>query len=676
MANSKITIEFLQIPSNNYTVNFAETNLSLSFLERFKTSRVQSNQVKIPTSFNIGTVENPEIVWNGTCAQNFKTAFDLDYNSTNLFSALTFLSVDNNGLGTIVIQANYENAVFTYIDDGLGVVDVTIENQEEVIPFEITNISFSEASNPCNKVEVSIETSELATIVESPITINPNTDNPIVFEILRGQSYTIGLKNASNFSLHQNLVAPDILNASNFTINVTNSPNGATLSITNINSNGLELEYSLNNVDWQTENTFTGLENGNYTLYVRDQLGCSFTKDFNVNELALYIPHFYISKSNSIRYAQRINFGDAGNYKNDENTLSCEANVILPYKELQLFQSADTIKTQFQTNYSTLTAKVIKEDNTEVDIPIVKKSNNIGIKDKRDAVKYNFGNGKTGIYFLSGNIYNYDTGLANGTHTLNGNLPEWAIVGNYINIGLAWYLIEDKIYVEEKNADVIVINEIYTGAETNTIVGCVYNLFNYDVYEYEVDFSDYLEEKIRVRLVCEDDNFETITHLSEEIYVKVRHENTLDIDYWNEDNNDVFYATGIRHGIRIPFYKIEGKTNDESENNITDTNVVLLNSELYEGDSFTFEPLTKEMWRKLMMALSHENVFIDGVQYVKNGEFETEGPLEDTNLYVLTAKMIKAGKGYNSKGSSILSGSSSQTEIPGILEGDAGFIKY
>lgn len=676
MANSKITIEFLQIPSNNYTVNFAETNLSLSFLERFKTSRVQSNQVKIPTSFNIGTVENPEIVWNGTCAQNFKTAFDLDYNSTNLFSALTFLSVDNNGLGTIVIQANYENAVFTYIDDGLGVVNVTIENQEEVIPFEITNISFSEASNPCNKVEVSIETSELATIVESPITINPNTDNPIVFEILRGQSYTIGLKNASNFSLHQNIIAPDILNASNFTINVTNSPNGATLSITNTSSNGLELEYSLNNTDWQTENVFTGLENGDYTLYVRDQFGCSFSKDFNVNELALYIPHFYISKSNSIRYAQRINFGDAGNYKNDENTLSCEANVILPYKELQLFQSADTIKTQFQTNYSTLTAKVIKEDNTEVDIPIVKKSNNIGIKDKRDAVKYNFGNGKTGIYFLSGNIYNYDTGLANGTHTLNGNLPEWAIVGNYINIGLAWYLIEDKIYVEEKNADVIVINEIYTGAETNIIVGCIYNLFNYDVYEYEIDFSDYLEEKIRVRLVCEDDNFETITHLSEEIYVKVRHENTLVIDYWNEDNNDIFYATGIRHKLRIPFYKIEGKTNDESENNITDTNVVLLNSELYEGDSITFEPLSKEMWRKLMMALSHENVFIDGVQYVKNGEFETEGPLEDTNLYVLTAKMIKAGKGYNSKGSTILSGSSSQTEIPGILEGDTGFIKY
>ncbi len=44
---------------------------------------------------------------------------------------------------------------------------------------------------------------------------------------------------------------------------------------------------------------------------------------------------------------------------------------------------------------------------------IYKKSNNIGIKDKRDAIKYNLGGGKTGIYFNSGNIYNFDT---------NGNL--------------------------------------------------------------------------------------------------------------------------------------------------------------------------------------------------------------------------------------------------------------
>lgn len=685
MANSKITIQFISIPNNNYTVNFGETSLSLSFLEKFKPARTQSNQVAIPTSspFDIGTPEEPLIIdsWNGTCAQNFKNAFNLDYNATNLFTVLTFLSVDNDGLGTVAIQANYPNAVFTYIDDGLGVLNVTIENEAEEMPFEITDIEVSESSTPCTHVQIAVTTSELATIVESPVSINPNTDNPIVFEVLRGQSTTIGLKNASGFTILDLFRAPMILNSSNFDFNILNSPNGATISIINntpvfSNQISLEIEYSLNNEDWQTSNVFTGLENGDYTLYVRDQFGCSFTYDFNVNESAIYIPHFYLSKSNSIRYAQRIVFGYSGNYKNDENTLSCEENVILPWKAQQLFQSADKRITQFQSNYSTLTAKVIREDLSEAVIPIIKKSNNIGLKDKRDAIKYDFGDGKTGIYFLAGNIYDYDTGVANGTHALNGTLPEWAIVGNYINIGLAWFVIEQKLYVEEKNADVIVISEVFSGVDTPIIVSCIYNIFNYEIYEFEIDFADYLEQKIRVKLICEDDNFETITHLSEEIYVKVRHEDTLDIQYWNEDNNDVFYATGIRHGIRIPFYKNEAKDNEESENHTTDTNVVLLSAELYEGGNIVFEPLTTEMWRKLKIALSHEIVFIDGVQYVKNGDFESEGPLEDTNLYVLTAKMIKSGKGYNSRGNSILSGSSNQTEIPGLIEGDAGFIKY
>jgi hypothetical protein len=35
------------------------------------------------------------------------------------------------------------------------------------------------------------------------------------------------------------------------------------------------------------------------------------------------------------------------------------------------------------------------------------------------------------------------------------------------------------------------------------------------------------------------------------------------------------------------------------------------------------------------------------VQYVKSGNFETEGPLGESNLYVLSATMIKTGIVYN-----------------------------
>ncbi|MNR56803.1 hypothetical protein D3C85_1774520 [compost metagenome] len=77
-----------------------------------------------------------------------------------------------------------------------------------------------------------------------------------------------------------------------------------------------------------------------------------------------------------------------------------------------------------------------------------------------------------------------------------------------------------------------------------------------------------------------------------------------------------------------------------------------------------------------MQALSHENVTINGVGYVKNGNFNTEGPLEESNLYVLTATMIKTGSVYNSKSSGNLDFNSSSVEVPGLISTENGFVSY
>ena len=50
--------------------------------------------------------------------------------------------------------------------------------------------------------------------------------------------------------------------------------------------------------------------------------------------------------------------------------------------------------------------------------------------------------------------------------------------------------------------------------------------------------------------------------------------------------------------------------------------------------------------RKLAIALSCENVFINGLGYVKNGSLEPE-PIENTNLHNLIAEMIKTNINYN-----------------------------
>ena len=45
-------------------------------------------------------------------------------------------------------------------------------------------------------------------------------------------------------------------------------------------------------------------------------------------------------------------------------------------------------------------------------------------------MSYDLGGGKTGIYFLVGNLYDYDTDADTGNdYILNGGLPEWGKIG-------------------------------------------------------------------------------------------------------------------------------------------------------------------------------------------------------------------------------------------------------
>jgi hypothetical protein len=301
----------------------------------------------------------------------------------------------------------------------------------------------------------------------------------------------------------------------------------------------------LDNITFQTSATFSGLLPGSFNLYIKDQFGCVATKPFELNENGVYSPSFYISKSNSLRFANRIVWGDSANYKTDENTLSCEVDVNPKnrWKETQQFQTADVITTQFKSNYSSNVAKIKREGIADVIIPVIKKTSNIGLKEKLDARKYEIEPGKTGIYFLSGNQYDFDTNAVIGNYTLNGSIPEFASAGNYIQIQNAWFFIESIIFDEAKNADVIVLDGDHVGPEENVIVGSIFNREFYEVFEFEIDMVNYIEEKFTVEITNSDSKFETLTHVSEEIWVKVKHEDVLEIRYKNANNTDVFYST-------------------------------------------------------------------------------------------------------------------------------------
>lgn len=677
MANSKIILTFHDDLTLNQGIGFTTTEIGSSFPIAmsfiWKNTRAGFGQVTIGTPIVDSEGERSAI--------NFIQAFNLDWNWSNSQFTVT------RNVNVVTIEwkfTNKEFSAFYCTSDALvepkpliGSVTADIVNESEAI--SITSVSFAEATtNPCQNVKVIVETNIDIENIITPVSASAIESTTYEFDFLRGQNIVVLVEDVNGFQDHTGGLTPSLLSPNDFTLQLNVSPGGTTAIASNSVAVGLDFEYSLDNITWQTSNTFSGLVAGNYTLYVRDQLGCSTSKTFVVDEYGIQTPYFYISKANSIRFANRIDFGDAGNYKTDENTLSCEVDVLLPYHEVQLFQTADVITTQFKSNYETNTAKVIRANGDEVSVPVVKKSNYIGNKDSRDARKYNLGSGKTGIYFTSGNIYDYNTGFPTGeTHYLNGGLPIWAKSGGYVKVDTEWFLIEDVLFDESKNAEIMVISSSYSGADVSVIAGTIYNIFDYEIYEFTIDMVDYIDEVIRVSITAEDDNFTTITLLSEDINVQVTHEFTKAIEYWNEDNNDVFYATGIKHKIRVPYHKRSGDVDESSEVHKTDVSSVLLSSELYEVDEFKFEPVTKEIWRKLMIALSCKNVLIDGVGYVKNNSFDTEGPLEDTNLYVLTAKMIKTGNVFTSEISGSVDFDSTNIQVPGLIDiGSGGFLKY
>lgn len=610
---------------------------------------------------------------------NYRLAFNADYNNTQLYSVLLV------GVNQLTIEHSdnnhFDNANITNTTS--GIVVVSVENTPDVTPINITDVTFLAATNICGDVKVQITTDVLATKITSPIQVDPNTNNPFTFDWVRGEYITISVENSEGETTNQNIQLPKSLSASNTSVSVVNSPNGASLTINVAEIDGLTLQYSLDDTTYQSSNSYPSLVEGNYTAYVKDQFGCKIQYDFTIEnfedggQIGVRTPYAELpSKSNSLRFKEVVAWDTCSNYKTDENTLSCESDVKIPYTEVQQFQTCDSnVETQIRSNFNDIKVFVIRENGAENPIAIEQKSQLIGLKDKRDAIKYQYKN-KTGVYFTSGQTYDYDTGDPLGTYALNGALPYWGKIGNYIYLDGTWYEIENKIWDDVKKADVLIINQNYTGAPTSVIVTSIYNQEEYEEWEFAINMNNYPDETIQVRIDEEDSSFDTVTFISEKINVKTKQPNTVEIKYKHDENTDINYSYGIEHIIRAIKEKRDPKKEDESDTHKTDSKSVLLSGKVYELDEFQFEPVTTEIMRKMVLAFHHSILTMDGVGYVKteSGSVEVEGPLEDSNLYAIKAILIKTGKGFTTSG---VSSGGTTIDVPKLQGDGAGnFVRY
>lgn len=539
---------------------------------------------------------------------------------------------------------------------------------EPVSDFKINSVDFLTAtSSPCSKAKVKITASQ--PIAQASINNGAwfPINSPIYeFEWFRGSVFNLRLTNYIGTQISRNITTPPPIDTAsdNIRVVVLEGTTGATATVIYPYTDMLTYQFSLDNLNWQTSNTFSGLLEGNYTLYVKDNLGCSKIIPFTILEQNFGEPVVFLSKENSIRFIE-----PSGQYETDENRSFCKSAAKLNYGYIQEFLNTDIITTQFRSNFNQVEVTVFNViDNTSVFIPTNKLTNNIGLKSKYNQVKkYQISSTQFSIYFESGQILDYDTNNLIDTYSLNGSLPIWAVLGNVIQIDNTSYTIDAIGFDENVNAEVLIFNGSASNVTQNVTVSCVYNIHDYEVYEFVVDFSFYLEKEIRVEISNQDPNFGNYTWKSERISIVEFLPKYLEIRYSNSTNTNVIYSSGIQHLLRIPFNTIKDVDSDSNESYKTDTNTHLLNSDVYEIKDFEFIPLPLELYRKLKIALSMDMVFIDGLGYTKNAEFQKEN-LGSTNLYKLTASMIKNGFAFNSNKTTSEIISDGNINIPGLIE--------
>jgi hypothetical protein len=437
-------------------------------------------------------------------------------------------------------------------------------------------------------------------------------------------------------------VSFDKIEQENIELNVSLGFGSSNLVINIINTDitNLDLEYSLDSENWFSSNTFEITESGNYTAYIRDKFSCTKSKSFSVDQIKRRIDFIDIPDGNSIPFVKVEDTDSLSLFENEENLFECESQVMFPYSSDVLFQNKDKPSLQVKSNLDTIDVFLRKEDESSTKILMSKRSSNLNKNLKLDCFSYSHSSGRLAIYFQEGNTYDNE-GNVNGTHELKGNLPEFATIGNYVEVGsIGTFQISSILIDYTINKKAIIFEEQYLEAESSTTALSIYDLLNFEVYEHYFDFSKLEEGYYDVYIKGTSSLGKVYEYLSENILIKEKHEKTFAIHYYNEDNKDFFYKYGLINQLRQKYSDFERYNKSENEINVNDNSSSLIKSFLNFGYKYSFEELSNKKLDILSIALSSESVFINGIGYIKDSQDSIE-KIENTNVYKLEAQMLK-----------------------------------
>lgn len=663
MANSKVQIYFGGPIYVDQELIIKDAASFINLSEVFKTIRAANGQSTIGSNEYIS-------------ANNFYQALTIDYQSSGLYT----FSIINN---TVTIQATTISSIFTVISNTTSTVVPTITNTTDIAPIKIVEAKpVKNSTNPCGSVDYNITTSILATQYSlDGVNFIPNTDNPFTFSYIRGSAFNLYVKDISNNTVSTPIITPSTWNLDEAYFKVFSTPTGSTITIGFLTPNGnagLTFEYSLDGATWQASNVFSGLYTGFYTFYVRDQFGCLNSTGYNLEvfEPGVNVKNSfsYISNNMSIRFKHNQEWNDFNIFKNDSNTLACEESVTNAYGYIQKFRPTDILTTQLLSNYEEIEANVIKADGTKDVLEVTKEINFLDIEDRRDCNIYNLGNGKTGIYFLTGNTYDYDTAAPIGTYALNGALPNYGSINNYIKIAEeGWWKIVDIIYNEDVNADVLVTQRPFSGSPSVVQISANYNQKNYNVYEFKIDCAVYDGQVFQVEVLQHLDGFTDTNYLSEKIEVGLLGNEYVELIWWNDTDSYVYYSTGIKSKSNYEILTFASSNDSNIEINKTPSTSILIQATNYNTKELVVDGLSTAIMVQFIQAVLHKELYLNKVQYISQSTPESE-VIDFTNQYTVTASLIKTGEVYNAE---YVTGDQVETtvEVPGLLQNTINYIK-
>jgi len=574
---------------------------------------------------------------NITAANNFKNAWQADYAAG--FATITILGA------VVTIEALADNVVFDSFSSSPGTrVTEVINNEVVAVPFELTGAALSAAaSNPCTTVKVTLtEDNGVAPFTWiTPLPGNVGLEGTVPRS---GSDLTITVEDDN--ADQSTIIVPVPATLDNTAIDeivIEGDPSGLYGSVSVLMNTfagvPITYTYSMDNVTFQSSNVFTSVLPGTYTMYIKDNFGCTISQEFEVSLTGIRPPVYkLIPRSNSFGwFEQQAAVADCTNPYNGTNAKPNDYKPIRWYnpKYFQPWCATDGPITQFRSNYDTLTAELynIATDALVKTFTVEQKSNNIGQRQVMDAKIYDRGSGQTGIYWDSGNIYDTDGVTVIDTHALAGQIPEWAKVGQTFFLsgsdadGL--FEIQQIIYDSTLLVNAAVINRVYTDATepAAAIVDATYNRLNYETHEFIADLSDVPVGCYKILLTMEDSLAEYADAIFETLPFQVVTGNR-DLIYMESSghiDDGILYSTGIVHKQRFQglFFEEDFPSNFEI---LRDSRKQINKLDGRVQHVFVLEATDVPYWvhEKLALFISKETIRINNIAVQFDEGFERE----------------------------------------------------